>query len=57
MVNMGGVLADLYTPQDRAAAMAGYQLAVVGGPLVAPIVGGAIAQSSLSWRWTEYVRP
>lgn len=56
MVNMGGVLADLYRPENRAVAMVGYQMSVVGGPLLAPIVGGAIADSSsISWRWTEYV--
>jgi DHA1 family multidrug resistance protein-like MFS transporter len=54
MVNMGGVLSDIYLPRDRAAAMVGYQMSVVGGPLLAPLVGGAIADSSLSWRWTEY---
>jgi hypothetical protein len=30
-------------------------MAVVGGPVLGPIVGGAIVQSYLGWRWTEYV--
>ena len=30
-------------------------MAVVGGPVLGPIVGGAIVQSYLRWRWTEYV--
>jgi MFS family permease len=33
--------------------MAAYAMA--GGPLLAPIVGGAIIDSYLTWRWTEYV--
>lgn len=30
-------------------------MAVVGGPTLGPIVGGAICQSSLGWRWTQYI--
>lgn len=29
-------------------------MAVVGGPTIGPIVGGAICQT-ISWRWTQYV--
>ncbi|KAI1093082.1 polyamine transporter 1 [Rostrohypoxylon terebratum] len=36
-------------------AMAGYAMAVVGGPTVGPIVSAAVvAQPYLGWRWTEY---
>jgi len=31
-------------------------MAVAGGPLLAPIVAGAMLVSNVSWRWTEYVR-
>lgn len=55
LVNTGGVLADLFSPKDRAAAMVGYQMSVIGGPLAAPILGGAIVDSYLSWRWVGYV--
>lgn len=55
VTNTGGVMADLWSPRDRAVAMAGYAFAVAGGPLVAPVVGGAIDQSYLGWRWTHYV--
>ena len=30
-------------------------MAVVGSPVLGPIVGGAIVQSYLRWRWTEYI--
>lgn len=56
VTNTGGVLGDLYTPGQRGIAMAGYALAVVGGPVVGPIVGSAVVvQPFLRWRWTEYL--
>lgn len=36
--------------------MAGYAMAVVGGPVLGPIVSAAVtAAPSLGWRWTEYL--
>ncbi|KAI1494726.1 polyamine transporter 1 [Biscogniauxia mediterranea] len=56
VTNTGGVLGDLYSPAHRGIAMAGYAMAVVGGPTVGPIVSAAlVAQPSLGWRWTEYL--
>lgn len=55
VTNTGGVLADIWTAEQRGAAIVGYAMAVVGGPVIGPIVGGAIVQSYLRWRWTEYV--
>ena len=55
VTNTGGVLGDLFSPAQRAAALAGYSMAVAGGPLLAPIVGGAITASGTNWRWTEYI--
>lgn len=56
VTNTGGVLGDLFSPQYRGIAMAGYALAVVGGPTVGPIVSAAVVQVSyLGWRWTEYL--
>jgi MFS family permease len=55
VTNTGGVLGDVWRAEDRGAAMVGYALAVVGGPALGPIVGGAIVSSPLGWRWTEYV--
>ncbi|PSN74014.1 MFS general substrate transporter [Corynespora cassiicola Philippines] len=55
VTNTGGVLGDLYSPAWRGIAMAGYAMAVVGGPCIGPIVSTAfVADSSLGWRWTEY---
>ncbi|KAM0492639.1 hypothetical protein ACHAP8_009817 [Fusarium lateritium] len=51
-----GVLGDLYAPTERGIAMAGYAMAVVGGPVLGPIVSAALVQDpSLGWRWTEYL--
>ncbi|KAK9778294.1 putative Major facilitator superfamily domain-containing protein [Seiridium cardinale] len=56
VTNTGGVLGDLYTPAYRGIAMAGYAMAVVGGPTLGPIVSAAVvAQPWLGWRWTEYL--
>lgn len=56
VTNTGGVLGDLYTPAYRGIAMAGYAMAVVGGPAIGPIVSAAVVvQPYLGWRWTEYL--
>ena len=55
ITNTGGVLADIWAPEQRGAAIVGYAMAVVGGPVLGPIVGGAVVQSSLGWRWTQYL--
>lgn len=55
ITNTGGVLSDIWSAEERGAAIVGYALAVVGGPVLGPIVGGAIVQSYLRWRWTEYI--
>ena len=56
VTNTGGVLGDIWAPTERGIALVFYGFAVVGGPLLGPIVGGAIVQYQLGWRWTEYVR-
>lgn len=55
VTNTGGVLSDIWTAEQRGAAIVGYAMAVVGGPVLGPIAGGAITQSYLGWRWTQYV--
>lgn len=55
VTNTGGVLGDIWSAKERGVAIVGYAMAVVGGPTLGPIVGGAVVQSSLGWRWTEYV--
>ncbi|KZM26874.1 transmembrane transport [Ascochyta rabiei] len=47
VTNTGGVLGDLFSPDWRALALAGY---------ARPIVSAAfVADPSLGWRWTEYL--
>ncbi|PHH81293.1 hypothetical protein CDD82_1092 [Ophiocordyceps australis] len=56
VTNTGGVLGDLFTPEWRGIAMAGYAMAVVSGPVLGPIVSAALVeQPSLGWRWTQYL--
>ena len=55
VTNTGGVLGDIWAPTERGTAIVGYAFAVVGGPVLGPIAGGAIVQSYLRWRWTEYL--
>ncbi|KAJ5637562.1 hypothetical protein N7490_007441 [Penicillium lividum] len=55
VTNTGGVLGDIWSAEERGAAIVGYALAVVGGPVLGPIAGGAICQSYLGWRWTQYL--
>ncbi|OJD34377.1 mfs multidrug [Diplodia corticola] len=56
VTNTGGVLGDIWTPKQRGVAVVGYAMAVVGGPTLGPIVGGAVVQASHNgWRWTQYL--
>ncbi|EKG14026.1 Major facilitator superfamily [Macrophomina phaseolina MS6] len=56
VTNTGGVLGDIWSAKERGVAIVGYAMAVVGGPTLGPIVGGAVVQTSyLGWRWTEYI--
>ncbi|RHZ53570.1 MFS transporter [Aspergillus thermomutatus] len=55
VTNTGGVLADIWPPQQRGIAVVGYAITLVGGPTLAPIIGSALASSYLRWRWTEYL--
>jgi MFS family permease len=56
-------LPRLRTPFDRAdssqrergSAIVVYSLCIVGGPTVAPVIGAAVSESYLTWRWTEYL--
>ncbi|KHN95482.1 MSF membrane transporter [Metarhizium album ARSEF 1941] len=56
VTNTGGVLGDMYSPDERGIAMAGYAMAVTGGPALSPIISAALVeQPSLGWRWTLYL--
>lgn len=54
VTNTGGVLGDLWAPEQRGVAIVGYAMAVVGGPVFGPIIGGALTMD-VNWRWTQYV--
>ncbi|KAK3683201.1 hypothetical protein LTR37_020464 [Vermiconidia calcicola] len=49
----GGVLGDIWQPQERGKAMALYSLMPLLGPAIGPIAGGLIAQWT-TWRWVFY---
>lgn len=50
-----GVLSDVCSPEVRGTAVAVYAVAVNVGPFLGPVIGSAIIESSLGWRWTQYV--
>lgn len=52
---VGGLLADLFDPVDRALAIAVFSGATSSGPVAGPIVGGFVTMSYLGWRWTAYL--
>jgi MFS family permease len=49
----GGVLSDLFNPEDRGKALAIYGLAPLLGPAIGPIAGAFIAENT-TWRWAFY---
>lgn len=50
----GGVLGDLWKPEERGQAIALYSLAPLLGPVIGPTCGAWIAQRS-TWRWVVCV--
>ncbi|KAF8178937.1 MFS polyamine transporter [Pholiota molesta] len=46
----GGVLGDVWRPEERGRAIAIYSLAPLLGPVIGPVCGGWIAERS-TWRW------
>ncbi|BFZ61814.1 hypothetical protein YB2330_002890 [Saitoella coloradoensis] len=51
---VGGAMADIWTPAKRGVAIVFYSWAVVGGPFLGPLIGGALIVSGHSWRWTMW---
>lgn len=49
----GGVLSDLFTPEERGRAISVYSVAPLLGPALGPLAGGWIAEKT-SWRWVFY---
>lgn len=56
ITNTGGVLGDIWSPEQRGMAIVGYAVAVVGGPTLGPVIGGAIVSSYLRWRCKQRFR-
>lgn len=50
----GGVIADLFQPDQRGFASAIFSLGPLFGPVIGPICGGFIAQRA-GWRWVYWV--
>ncbi|KAJ5127195.1 Efflux pump bik6 [Penicillium atrosanguineum] len=55
VTNVGGVMADIWPPEQRGIAVVGYAVTLVAGPTLGPIIGSALTHSYLGWRWTEYL--
>ena len=43
----------MYEQRERATAVVFYSIAVIAGPTLGPVIGAAVSQSYLGWRWTE----
>lgn len=52
---VAAAFADMFDNTSRGTAIDIFAMAVFCGPLVAPIAGGFIIDSYLSWRWTLYL--
>jgi MFS transporter, DHA1 family, multidrug resistance protein len=53
LTTVSNLLQDMYEQRERGTAVVVYSLALVGGPTLGPVIGSAISQSHLGWRWTE----
>jgi multidrug resistance protein len=54
LTNAGGVIADMFSADQRGLAMSVFAGAPFLGPALGPIVGGFVAES-VGWRWVEGV--
>ncbi|KAI9668781.1 MAG: hypothetical protein M1831_000850 [Alyxoria varia] len=52
---IGGALADMWDPIERAYAICAFAFGVFVGPVAGPIAGGFITESHLGWRWTAWL--
>lgn len=54
LTNAGGVIADMFTADQRGMAMSVFAAAPFLGPSIGPIVGGFVGET-VGWRWVEGV--
>ena len=52
---VGGALADIWNPVERAYGVCAFAFSAFAGPVAGPIVGGFVTQSYLGWRWTAWL--
>ncbi|KAK4888451.1 hypothetical protein LTR27_012674 [Elasticomyces elasticus] len=52
---VGGSLADIWGPLERAYAICVFAANAFSGPVAGPIIGGFVVQSYLGWRWTQWL--
>ncbi|KAF5371182.1 hypothetical protein D9758_004213 [Tetrapyrgos nigripes] len=51
----GGILADMWPAKGRGPATSLFSGSVFLGPVLGPLVGGFVAESSLSWEWIFWI--
>ncbi|KAF4549545.1 MFS-type transporter-like protein 27 [Elsinoe fawcettii] len=54
LTNAGGVIADMFSADERGLAMSLFAAAPFMGPVIGPIVGGFVGQT-IGWRWIQGV--
>ncbi|KAI0637228.1 MFS general substrate transporter [Trametes polyzona] len=55
LTNAGGALSDMWIPRERGIASSLYGTAPWMGPVLGPIVGGWISETSLGWRFAFWI--
>ncbi|KAK3713376.1 hypothetical protein LTR37_008568 [Vermiconidia calcicola] len=51
----GGALADFWDARERGFAMPFFAGTLFAGPIFGPVAGAFITESSLGWRWTQWI--
>ncbi|GIL79696.1 hypothetical protein Vretimale_12271 [Volvox reticuliferus] len=54
LTNAGGIIADMFTAEQRGLAMSLFAAAPFMGPVIGPIVGGFTGES-IGWRWVMWL--
>ncbi|OLL23851.1 putative transporter [Neolecta irregularis DAH-3] len=50
----GGIISDLFAPEERGTAVAIFSFGPLVGPVIGPIAGGFIAET-IGWRWVFWI--